>query len=466
MTLKPIAFSRQSYQGPGNASAQRLLNAYMEPMPEDAANRFVVRASPGLLPRFSMGPGPTRALNDTLPGRLYTVSGGEFWRLRPATDGGAEYVGAVDNNTAMATIAVGPVNGCVVVTPNAWAFDHLGGLRPIGGDFPGAASVAYLDGYFIFTSVQNNSQFFVSALLDAETIDPLDFAFADQTPNVIRRVISHRRQIWLMGEAGIEVWYNSGDADFPFRPVAGGVIVPGTTSPKAVAVADGSVWWIGSDGIVFRSNGYQAARVSTHAIERDVAKYSPTNEAIMCSYSHEGHWSVAINLQSILYPGKTIIYDCASQMWHERSSGAAGAGPWRGAYAGHAEGVTLIGDASTGQLHVLDNLTSSDVGQVLRREVVLPEITAHGLRAFMSRLEVELETGNINSPFEIRLSWSDDGGITYTGERAITTGAPGEYRHRVYFTRLGSFRRRMLRLRCDGLVTFRGADAEIDAGVA
>ena len=30
---------------------------------------------------------------------------------------------------------------------------------------------------------------------------------------------------------------------------------------------NGSLWWLGTDGVVYRTNGYQGKRVSTHALE-------------------------------------------------------------------------------------------------------------------------------------------------------------------------------------------------------
>jgi hypothetical protein len=49
-------------------------------------------------------------------------------------------------------------------------------------DFPGAGSVGYLDGYFVFNE-PDSQKFWVTSLLDGTSIDPLDFASAEGYPD-------------------------------------------------------------------------------------------------------------------------------------------------------------------------------------------------------------------------------------------------------------------------------------------
>src|SRR6185295_9946008 len=76
-----------------------------------------------------------------------------------------------------------------------------GPINQIGGDYPGAYSVAYLDGYFVFVQSGDSGRWFISGLFDPLSYDALDFAYADAAPNVARLVIAHRGEIWLLGEA-------------------------------------------------------------------------------------------------------------------------------------------------------------------------------------------------------------------------------------------------------------------------
>ena len=77
-----------------------------------------------------------------------------------------------------------------------------------------------------------------------------------------------------------------------------------------------------------------------------------------------------------------------------------------------------------------------------------------------------MEVGTGHSPDSIVLDWSDDGGITWTGgPRTMTVGnATGQFRKRVYATRLGSFRQRVFRVTANQAMTVYAVDADIVAG--
>jgi hypothetical protein len=86
---------------------------------------------------------------------------------------------------------------------------------------------------------------------------------------------------------------------------------------------------------------------------------------------------------------------------------------------------------------------------------------------FCARLEVEMEVGGDNTPGQVTLDWSDDGGWNWTGgPRALFTGAPDGRRTRVFTTRLGSFRQRVFRISANARATLYAVDADIEPGVS
>ncbi|HEY1441805.1 MAG TPA: hypothetical protein VGF65_13445, partial [Mycobacterium sp.] len=252
---------------------------YAEQEPSDARTAAALMPTPGLIPSgFVLGTGPIYAMNSDYQSIVYAVSGTSAYRLSqvvfpgPATltylgeVGTPSGVNEVERNL-MVTIAVG-VNAVVFcVPPNAFTCGHNDtAINQIGGSFPGARSVTYLDGYFVFTSVSVSAQFFTSLLLDPSSFDALDFAFADGVPNILRRVVTLRGELWLIGEAGLEIWYDAGSSGlettpgtsfFPFRRQSGGVLPHGTVSIKSVAIVDGSVFWVSMESMVMRSVGYK-----------------------------------------------------------------------------------------------------------------------------------------------------------------------------------------------------------------
>jgi hypothetical protein len=83
-------------------------------------------------------------------------------------------------------------------------------------DFPGAVSVGYLDGYFVFNE-PNSQRIWVTAVLDGASIDPLDFASAEASPDRAVALLVDHKEVWIFGDNSVEVWYNSGAADYPFN---------------------------------------------------------------------------------------------------------------------------------------------------------------------------------------------------------------------------------------------------------
>lgn len=480
--MRRISLPLESYQHQSPPlSSKRLLNMMAEKEPGDARTVAALLPTPGIYGWQSIGSGPILAMNDDLPGYLYVVSGDHLWRVgRPIAEGGAAdlgYVGtavAAGNRHPMVTIAVGVTSVVVCVPPNAYVTDHAGTLvTQITGDFPGASSVAYLDGYFVWTTYEEfSAKFFVSRLLDPATVDALDFAYADAVVNVLDRVIVHRGEIWLTGRAGIEIWYDAGTADFPFRRQAGGVINIGSASARSIARGNGSVWWVGTDDIVYRSAGYQRQRVSTHAIEEilrakshdppgDDTTGGPSNVDGGLFYIQEGH-----SFYVFTTGDQTLAYDCATQAWHDRSSDPNGNGRWAPNSVAIAAGIPEFGHYANGSLLLGDRTIDTDQGNLVMRQITLPPLWAGTNRAFCARLEIEMEVGGATPPGDVILEWSDDGGYTWPGGPRVMSGGtvPG-FRGRVFTTRLGSFRQRIFRITTHHLTTIYAVDADIVPGV-
>jgi hypothetical protein len=97
-------------------------------------------------------------------------------------------------------------------------------------DYPGAVTVSYLDGYFIFNE-PNSQKIWVTSLLDGLSVDPLDFASAEGSPDGLIAVIVNNREAWLFGTNSIEVWYDAGTPDFPLARIQGASNEIGCVAP-------------------------------------------------------------------------------------------------------------------------------------------------------------------------------------------------------------------------------------------
>jgi hypothetical protein len=284
-------------------------------------------------------------------------------------------------------------------------------------------------------------------LLDGTAIDPLDFASAEGNPdNIVSLMVDHR-EVWLFGNNTVEVWYNAGLADFPLARIEGAFMETGCLAPYSVAKLDNAVFWLGSDargnGIVYRNQGYNAQRVSTHAIEWQIQQYVVLNDAIGYSYQQDGH-----SFYVLVFPTAqaTWVFDVATGAWHERAY-------WDGVqYRRHRSncqanfvGQVLVGDWENGRVYAFDlevYQDNNDLQRWLRSWRALPTGQNTLKRTAHHALQLDCETGiGINtgqgSNSQVMLRWSDDGGHTWSNEHWASMGKLGEYGKRVIWRRLG-----------------------------
>jgi hypothetical protein len=465
--MRRIPFPTESYEHPSRPlSAKRLLNCFAEQAPADARSQAALRTVPGLVYRETLGLGPVRAFNTDYIGGFYAVSGPALFRNQAGVTSSLAHVGTAADPTwppqlPQPSIAISPDHAVICVPPRLYVVPHASAtVTQIDTSvFPGGGcnSIAYCDGYFVGTQAGVGNKWFISNLADPYTWDALDFASADSIVNLLRRVITHRGELWLIGAVGIEVWNNTGAADFPFRRQSGGVIQFGL-SPRTVATLDNSVWGFGYDGCVYRSENYKLQRVSTHAIEAIIESGNP-DYALGYGYMQEGHAHYCLTLTD---QGRTLAYDAATKQWHDRSSGAAGVGAWRPLVVGRIGEAVYVGDAA-GRLYRLDPDGTTDNGALIYQQVTTPPLYAQTRRAFCARAEVEMEAPPAT---DVTLAWSDDGGETFNGGRILSGAMTPGQRRRLVTTRLGSFRQRVFRITTMGRVTLYAMDADMTAGAS
>jgi hypothetical protein len=373
------------------------------------------------------------------------VSGNRLYKLDTAyaatllgTIAGTGPVSMSDNGTQLFVAANGP-SYIYNATTNVFA--------PITDpDFPGAVTVGFLDGYFVFNE-PNSQKVWVTSLLDGLSVDPLDFASAEGSPDGLISLIVDHREAWLFGTNSVEVWYDAGNADFPLQRIQGAFNEIGCIAPYSVAKLDNSLFWLGADargrGVVYRANGYTGQRVSTHAVEWQIQQYGNLSDALAYTYQQDGH-----SFYVLIFPtaNTTWVYDAATQAWHER------AGWNNGSFTRHRSNCqmafnseVIVGDFENGNIYAFDLDDYSDNGQIqkwLRSWRALPTGQNNLKRTAHHSLQLDVETGvglNVGqgSDPEVMLRWSDDGGHTWSNYHTASIGKIGEYYRRVFWRRLG-----------------------------
>jgi hypothetical protein len=413
-----------------NAADNRMINLYPEVIPEGGKEPAYLQRCPGLTRVVTVGTGPIRGLY-SLGNFLYVVSGLEFYRV--SANYTVTKIGDV-TGTGPVSMADNGTQIFIACNPDSYIYnvDTLGFAQITDEDFPGAVTVGYLDGYFVFNE-PNSQRVWVTQLLDGLSIDPLDFASAEGSPDGLVSLIIDHREAWLFGTNSVEVWYNAGEADFPLTRIQGAYNEIGCIAPYSVAKMDNSVFWLGADargqGIVYRAQGYQAVRVSTHAVEFAIQQYADLSDAVGYTYQQDGHTFYVLNFTGA---DTTWVYDAATGAWHERAGFRLGDFKrHRGNNHARFNGDPHVGDYENGKVYTYSLDEYADDGAVqkwLRTWRALPTGANNLKRTAHHTLQIDLETGvglEGYSVYETVLLLAENGDFLMTEQGGeITAGPP------------------------------------------
>ena len=461
-----------------NAADNRLVNLYSEVTPQEGLSTGFFSRAPGLTLLGTLGVGPIRGAW-TYGNYAYVVSGNSLYSINSANR--AIYLGNVAGSDPV-SMADNGQQLFIATNPYGYIYDNLtGGFQQIlDPDFPGAVTVGYIDGYFVFNE-PNSQRIWVSAILDGTQIDPLSFASAEGSPDGLVGLVVAHREVWLFGTNSVEVWYNAGGADFPLERIQGAFNELGCSAAYSIAKGNNTVYWLGTDArggaIVYRAEGYTGDRISTHAVEWQMQQYSTVADAVAYTYQQDGHVFYVLNFPTA---NATWVYDASTKSWHERASFASGSfARHRASCHVYFNNMNIVGDYANGNVYKLDlnNYTDNDAVQKwLRSWRALPPDTNNLKRTAQHSLQLAIEAGVGTNALpasdamrlmtesgdlivltqdtssylttlaypdqpglkpQVMLRWSDDGGHTWSNEHTVFIGQIGEYAQRAIWRRLG-----------------------------
>lgn len=438
-----------------NFDNQRCVNLF--PVIQESGTSKSVAAlygTPGLRLWAALGVGAVRGMLRFNPLIGLIVVKDTVYKVTP--NGTYTAIGSVLAGTGQVSMAS---NGTMVMLVTGGADGYF--IDPINDtvslitdtDFVGANKVSFLDGYFIWNKL-NTGQFQITNVYGT-SIEGLDFATAEGAPDKLLSLIVDHREVWLFGETTTEVFFNSGNQDFPIERIQGAFLEHGCAAPDSVAKMDNSVFWLSADergqGQVMRAVGYQPQRVSTHALEYAISQMTTIDDAVAYTYQQEGHNNYVLSFPS---ENQTWVFDASTNLWHER----AWRDPSDNTLKRHRSncqmqfgGYTLVGDFENGNVYVMDMDTFTDNGDPIARIRTCPHISSEYKWQFFNALQIDMQTGvglttgQGSNPRAV-LQWSDDGGYVYSTERWASIGKIGERRTRVRWRRLGKSRDRVFKL--------------------
>ena len=432
-----------------NLDSQRCVNLY--PVLDESGlgkdgDAAMLIGAPGLRLLLDSG-AVVRALYTASNGVLYAVCGSTLYSISSSwvktslgTLGTSAGIVSISDNGVQMMLVDGSNGYILTLSSNAFA-------QVTDPDMPKSTNVKFLDGYFILNQT-NTGRFWITSLYDGFTIDSLDFATAEGSPDNLLAIEVLRRQAWLFGSESIQVYYDSGDIDFPLSPMNGVFIETGIAAPYSLVKVDQTLFWLGKNkdgqGVVYTATGYQPQRISTTAIEFAIQSYGNLINAVAFGYQQEGATFYVIN-----FSGQTWAYDLATKLWTERAYLNAGNFErYRANTHAYFNNTHVVGDYANGKIYALDMDYYLDDTQPRKWLRSSPHI-ANGLKYIhYDNFQVDIEFGvgtntgqGVNPTIVARTS--NDGGHSWGNERYQSMGQIGQFKARANFSRCGRSRDRV-----------------------
>jgi hypothetical protein len=317
--------------------------------------------------------------------------------------------------------------------------------------------LSYQDGFGLGIGINSNNVY-QSNLLDLSTWNSLNFSQADSTPTYNVGIYEKQREQWIFKSDCIEVWVNVGASGFAFQRLQGVFIEYGCAAPFTIAKLGDDLIWLGQNsqgtGTVWLASNYTPQRISTHAIENAIKNAGALASASAYAYQDSGHQFYCLTLPNYGSGGITFCLDLTATkqtgkpQWHQRASGSPGNFTqhpgyksifWNREGSGYSA-VNVVCDNATNKLYFFDRTNATDNGTArswLRsfRAVKEPSFQP---RPFES-LQLDMATGvSVSGSPTVNLSWSDDGGNTFSPTMSVSCGTTGQTSLPVKFNSLGS----------------------------
>lgn len=326
-----------------------------------------------------------------------------------------------------------PTPDLVVVTENgAFSFTTSAVVDFVDTDLPFPVDVCFVGGYLFFAI--GDGRVYASGL-NAVTVNPLDYATAESKPDGLYRCIPGGKNLLLLGPNSIELWGEPINATgFPLSYIA--TIARGLIAPNAIAgYEDGfgrGILLVTSDNAVNRLDGYELSKVSTFDIDRLIEAVADKTELEACVYISGGH--ACWQLSSATW---TYVYDYETGQWHERQSHLLTRA--RISTTVNAFGKWICGDTESGDFLHITSTKKSEVGNPFRVRIESGPVDKFPQRTRIGRADFKIATGvgvalgedPLETEPDVAISWSDDGGVSWSNPVLRPLGAQAHAETRI-----------------------------------
>lgn len=306
--------------------------------------------------------------------------------------------------------------------------------------FPDSASVrAVCIINFLFVAIRGDGTFpgriYWSAVNNGNSWDALDYMTAERVPDDALDILALNDNIWVFGQSSVEIMQTTGNADAPFRRIPQVAFGVGVIDTGCAIKADNSVFWIGSDGVVYRATDGNPVAVSEPWLN---AKIRAATSWKMFSYRRDGEEFVVVRLNGTSGTSWALPVSTQKEWCEFQTNG----GQWIVSCATMQGTIPYFGHQSTGA--VMNFSGWQDLGVAIDRTFTAATqlndpLIVHNLRYW---LNVGQAPAGVTPT--LYMSYSTDGGNTYGSEVSTDIGnaaddGTADYRVMPEFRALGMF---------------------------
>jgi hypothetical protein len=431
-------------------SAQKLVNWHAEFDMSHGKKTLILNQRGGLVLVDEYSVGPHRGMYEH-SGALYFVSNNTLFCKD--TDNVDTTCGTINTYAGRVGMASNGTYLIIVDGTDGWLWDGTTLDQITDADFVDATQIKFLHGRFIVNK-PGTGEFYISTtypskadLINGAGWTSLDFATAEVDPDDLLAIEVDKQELWLFGDFTTELYFDSGDATFPFESQPGGAIEWGIAAPWSVAKGDSTVVWLAKNRNggpqVVATAGFSPQVISTHAVEEAMSGYTVIDDAF--AYIVKGFDKSYFYVLTFPSADVTWVYNMTLPPelgWHQWSS--YGVGRFRCSTYTYFNNKRYFGDALNGNLYTMSATAYTDNGDILERIAIGPSIEMDMNDFSVNSLEIHFNAGTglisgQGSDPQAMLRVSRDHGHTYGNSRWRDIGGIGEYYRRSVWRQMGQF---------------------------
>lgn len=444
MRVTPPLLGGHHQDGASEINNQQLVNWEVHEERPGGVGRLSLKPSAGLTLLTTQGNGPCRSHAVKFQDKSYWVSGSQLFSIDENWD--VVLIGSLASASSWCVLAAGRDYLMVVDGTDGYTWNGSAFATVSDGDFPTAPTwVVQTDGTFYVNDATTDRVYasdFSTGSENPTTWAALDYVVAEADPDDVVAMARTFDNVYFIGSRTTQIYYKSGNADFPLSLSSNGVLEFGTDAPASVDTAkNGSIFMLArtTDGgiDIVRVDGFQVESIVEPDMLDAFEAYERLDDAEGFAYTQGQH-----TYYELTFPTESVtwVYATKTREWHQRQS----YGLTRHRVRGHGffNGRHLVGDYENGNLYYLDPTSYTENGYTIIRTRVTALVNKDGKPLECNELEVHfkrgvgLVTGQGSDP-EAMLRYSIDGGQTWSNTMRRSMGQIGDTVRRAVWDRLG-----------------------------